>query len=63
MVVSAYISYFSGFSLHENIDMSCLFLMLQIIYKQVGVYSEMCGDIDTDGRSAQSLFHFFKWII
>lgn len=39
--------------------MSCLFL-LNVIYKQVGVDSEMCSDIDTDGRNVQSLFYFFQ---
>ena len=51
VVVSTYISAFFVF-LHMKIQISHLFL-LNAIYKQVGVYSEMCSDIDTDGRIFQ----------
>lgn len=37
--------------------------VLNVIYKQVGVDSEMCSDVDFDGRNVQSLFYFFKWNI
>lgn len=33
--------------------------VLNAVYKQVSVDSEMCSDIGTDGRSVQSLFYFF----
>lgn len=33
--------------------------VLNAVYKQVSVDSEMCSDIGTDGRSVQSLFYSF----
>lgn len=40
--------------------MSCLFL-LNAIYKQVGVDSEMCSDIDTEGRMFSLLFFLMDY--
>lgn len=34
--------------------------VLNAVYKQVSVDSEMCSDIGTAGRSVQSLFYFFN---